>query len=72
MQSTIKKSKIMKIPLALTALLLAAAVLVPRFANLDSLRPQLESILHSSVGREPAQGGAILTGHVSCGGPIGR
>jgi AsmA protein len=52
MQSTITKSKIVKIPLALTATLLVATVLVPQFVNLDSLRPQLESLLHSSVGRD--------------------
>jgi AsmA protein len=52
MQSTITKSKLVKIPLALTAILLVATVLVPQFVNLDRLRPQLEAILHSSVGRD--------------------
>jgi hypothetical protein len=52
MQSTITKSKIVKIPLALTSILLVATVLVPQFVNLDRLSPQLESILHSSVGRD--------------------
>jgi AsmA protein len=52
MQSSITKSRIVKIPLALTVILLVATALFPQFVNLDRLRPQLESILHSSIGRD--------------------